>query len=352
MPDRFEPGSGATAALSRMIPAQEMRLFIRRLGQLGALLVGLVALGTVGFVVTEDVSAWDGFVWTLDTIATVGSVPSPDGTGGQILKVVLIVLGVGTLFYALVTVTEFFVAGHLSGLLYERRLRTMTKNLSDHYLICGFGRVGQQAARDLQAAGARLVVIDANPEIREAADEMGAPLIEGSPSDDDVLREGGIERARAVIACVDSDAENIFTTLTVRELRSDITIVARASAEDSEKKLKRAGADRVISPYKASGTEMARLALHPQVAGVVDVAQEYRLEEIQVSDGCPGSGRSVGQVRGGSIIVALRRRDGTLLAQPPEDAVLQVGDVVVALGTPPTLDRLVSLFASGAAAAN
>jgi voltage-gated potassium channel len=196
------------------------------------------------------------------------------------------------------------------------------------------------------------VVIDANPEIREAADEMDAPLIEGSPSDDDVLREAGIERARAVIACVDSDAENIFTTLTVRELRSDITIVARASAEDSEKKLKRAGADRVISPYKASGTEMARLALHPQVAGVVDVAQEYRLEEIQVSDGCPGSGRSVGQVRGGSIIVALRRRDGTLVAQPPEDAVLQVGDVVVALGTPPTLDRLVNLFASGAAAAN
>ena len=97
---------------------------------------------------------------------------------------------------------------------------------------------------------------------------------------------------------------------------------------------------------------MARLALHPQVAGVVDVAQEYRLEEIQVSDGCPGSGRSVGQVRGGSIIVALRRRDGTLLAQPPEDAVLHVGDVVVALGTPPTLDRLVSLFASGAAGAN
>ena len=188
MPDRLEPGSGPTGALSRMIPAQEMRLFIRRLGQLCGLLVGLVALGTVGFVVTEDVSAWDGFVWTLDTIATVGSVPSPSDTGGQVLKVVLIVLGVGTLFYALVTVTEFFVAGHLSGLLTERRLRRMTRNLSDHYLICGFGRVGQQVARDLQAAGARLVVIDANPEIREAADEMDVPLIEGSSSDDDVLR--------------------------------------------------------------------------------------------------------------------------------------------------------------------
>src|SRR5215216_7748990 len=261
MPDRLEPGSGPTGALSRMIPAQEMRLFIRRLGQLCGLLVGLVALGTVGFVVTEDVSAWDGFVWTLDTIATVGSVPSPSDTGGQVLKVVLIVLGVGTLFYALVTATEFFVAGHLSGLLYERRLRRMTRNLSDHYLICGFGRVGQQVARDLQAAGARLVVIDANPEIREAADEMDAPLIEGSSSDDDVLREAGIERARAVIACVDSDAENIFTTLSARELAPDIEIIARASEESSERKLLRAGANDVISPYKASGRAMARIAL-------------------------------------------------------------------------------------------
>jgi voltage-gated potassium channel len=326
---------------------REQILFLRRLAQLGGLIVLLLVLGTVGFIVTEGTSVLDGFVWALDTIATVGSVRSPGDTDGELVKIALIILGVGTLFYALVTVTEFFVAGHLSGLLYERRASRMIEQLSDHYLICGFGRVGNQVARDLRAAGASFVVIDTNPNVRESTDELGIPLIEGPPSDDDVLHRAGIERARAVVACMDSDAENIFTTLTARELRTDITIVARASAEDSEKKLLRAGADRVISPYKASGTEMARLALHPQVAGVVDVAPEYRMEEIQVTDGCEGCGRTVGQVRGGSIIVAVRRRGDELVAQPPENMRLDPGDIVVALGTPPTLDRLESLFAGG-----
>jgi voltage-gated potassium channel len=325
-------------------------LFLRRLGQLCVLIIVLLALGTVGFVVTEGTSVLDGFVWSLDTIATVGSVRSPGDADGEVVKILLIILGVGTLFYALVTVTEFFVAGHLSGLLYERRASRMIEQLSDHYLICGFGRVGHQVARDLQAAGGTFVVIDTNPDVREAADELGVPLIEGPPSDDDVLHRAGIERARALVACMDSDAENIFTTLTARELRSDMTIVARASAEDSEKKLKRAGADRVISPYKSSGTEMARLALHPQVSGVVDVAPEYRMEEIQVTDGCEGCGRSVGDVRGGSIIVAVRRGGGQLVAQPPEDLRLDPGDIVVALGTPRTMDRLEELFAGRAPA--
>jgi voltage-gated potassium channel len=338
---------------ARFTPAphgREQILFLRRLGQLCGLIVLLLALGTVGFMITEGTSVLNGFVWALDTIATVGAIPSPKDADGEALKIALIILGVGTLFYALVTVTEFFVAGHLSGLLYERRASRMIEQLSDHYLICGFGRVGQQVARDLQAAGARFVVIDPNPEVREAVDELGAPLIEGPPSDDDVLGRAGIDRARSVVACMDSDAENIFTTLTARELRSDIMIVARASAEDSEKKLKRAGADRVISPYKASGTEMARLALHPQVSGVVDVAPEYRMEEIQVTDGCEGCGRSVGDVRGGSIIVAVRRGGGQLVAQPPEDLRLDPGDIVVALGTPRTMDRLEELFAGRAPA--
>jgi voltage-gated potassium channel len=120
--------------------------------------------------------------------------------------------------------------------------------------------------------------------------------------------------------------------------------VARASEEDSESKLRRAGADRVISPYKSSGTEMARLALHPQVSGVVDVAPEYRLEEIEVSAGCEGAGRTVADVRGGGVIPAVRRADGQVLPQPPPETVLHAGDVVIAMGTPATLARLEALF--------
>ena len=148
-----------------------------------------------------------------------------------------------------------------------------------------------------------------------------------------------------MIACVDSDAENIFITLTARELRPDIEIVARAAAEDSEKKLRRAGADRVISPYKASGAEMARLALHPQVSGVVDVAPEYRMEEIEVTADCQASGRAIADIRGGAIIVAIRRADGTFQAQPPAETVLKAGDVIMAMGTLRTMDRLEALFA-------
>ncbi len=332
----------------------EVSLFLRRLWRLSLVIAGVLALGTVGFVITEDSSVWHGFVWALDTVATVGSIPEPDDASGQAIKVVLIVLGVGTLFYALVTVTEFFVHGHLGDLLAERRARRMIDSLSDHHIICGFGRVGRQVARDLQAAGARYVVVDERPENREVAADLGPGVrfIARQPAEDEVLKSAGIERARAVVACVDSDAENIFITLTARGLCPEIRIVARASAEAAEPKLKRAGADRVISPYKASGAEMARLVLTPQVSGVVDVAPEYRMEEIEVTVGCAGEGKTIGDVRGGAFIVALRRPDGTFQAQPPGETKLAPGDVIVAMGTLRTMDRLEALFAPTAAAAS
>ncbi len=198
-------------------------------------------------------------------------------------------LGVGTLFYALVSITELVVTGELGTLLAERRMRRMTERLKDHFIVCGFGRVGRQVAADLRAAGALYVVIDDDEANRDAAYAPGVRFIHARPSDDSALHDAGIERARAVIACVDSDAENIFIALTVSELAPDIAIVARASHQEAESKLRRAGADRVISPYKSSGTEMARLALHPNVSGTMDVAAEYRLEEITVQRASMGA---------------------------------------------------------------
>jgi voltage-gated potassium channel len=258
--------------------------------------------------------------------------------------VVLTLLGVGTLFYALVSITELVVTGELSAVLAHRRARRMTDRLTDHFIICGFGRVGRQVARDLRAAGAEYVIIDEEPTNREYAGGVGVRFILSKPSEDEALRDAGIARARAVVACVDSDAENIFIALTARELRPDIAIVARASLEESESKLRRAGADRIVSPYKASGAEMARLALHPNVTGAMDVAAEYRLEEIAVTAGCEGVGRPIADVRGGSFIVAIRRADGTFQPQPPSETLLREGDVVMAIGTPRTLARLEALF--------
>ena len=326
---------------------RDFAAFLRRLRTLALVLAAIVVLGTIGLALTEDVSAWRGFIWTLDILATVGSIPAPETVPGQIVKVALIVLGVGTLFYGLVTVTEVFVSGHLAELLQERRARKLIDATSDHYIICGFGRVGRQVARDLRAAGARYVVVDDNPEMRDHAQGIGVRFIEGEPSDDEVLRAAGVMRARGVIACVDSDADNIFITLSARELRPDIAIVARASDEAVEAKLLRAGATRVISPYKTSGSEMARLALNPQIRGALEVAPQYRMEEIEVAPGSVGEGQPIGDVRGGAIIVGVRDASGQFQPQPPVETVLRAGDVVMAMGTERTMERLEDLFAPG-----
>jgi voltage-gated potassium channel len=318
-------------------------MFTRRLGLLLGALVVLIAAGTIAFSLAEGTSIGYGFVWTLDTVTTLGAIQDPHNTAGRVVVVALELLGIGTLFYGLATVAEFFVSGQLTGLLEERRLQRMIDSYSDHYIICGFGRVGRQVARDLGAAGRAHIAIDHNPEHREQARELGVQYIENYAAEDEVLLRAGIERARGVIACVDSDAENIFITLTARGLRPDILIIARASAEDSETKLRRAGADRVISPYKTSGTEMARVALHPQVGGAVQVA-DYRMEEIEVSAPCEGIGKTVEQVRGDSVIVALRRTDGRLEPQPAPQSVIDEGDMVVAIGTPASLERLEGVF--------
>jgi len=322
----------------------EVRPFLRRLRQLALMIVVVIAAGTIGLALTEDRGVWESFEWSLDTVATIGSHPNPETIPGQIVKTLLIVLGVGTLFYGLVTVTEVFVAGHLADLLAERRTLKAIEATNDHYIICGFGRVGRQVARDLRAAGARYVVIDALPENRELAAGVGVRFIEGEATEDEVLRAAGIMRARGVIACVDSDADNIFITLSARQLRPDIAIVARAASEASESKLVHAGATRVISPYRSSGSEMARFALNPQVSGVVDVAPEYRLEEITVAEGSEGVGAQIADVRGGAIIVGVRSADGTFHPQPPSSTVLNAGDVVMAMGTLRTVRRLESLF--------
>jgi voltage-gated potassium channel len=348
MPERPEAVARRRTLEQRARARRELELFMRRLGIVLTALLALVVAGTVGFAIIEGTSLAYGFEWTADTVTTVGSIPDPRDTAGRILKVGLELFGIVTLFYGLATVAEFFVSGQLSGVLEARRVQKMIDSYADHYIICGFGRVGRQVARDLRAAGASHVVVDPNVENREAARAAGVPFIDREAADDEVLGEAGIDRARAVIACVDSDAENIFIALTARELRSDILIIARASAEVSEQKLLRAGADRVISPYKTSGSAMARIALHPQVAGALQVA-DLRMEEIDVPTDCEGCGKTIAEVRGDSVVVALRREEGELEGQPSPEAVINPGDILVAIGAPDALERLEALFQPSAA---
>jgi voltage-gated potassium channel len=273
MPDRRLTIPGAVgrlqtrAALTPRLAAarHELRRFIRRLALLIAAITVLILVGAAALSAFEDVSYWTGVNWAFDTVATVGSIPHPDTVGGELTKIVLISLGVGTMFFVLVTLAELFVAGDLSGLLETWRMQTKIAQLQDHYLICGFGRVGRQVARDFEKAGVPFVVIDDNPapDVREAVEEMNVLHVDGKGHDDGVLLEAGIERARGMVTCIDSDAENIFATLTARQVRPELHIVARAAEEASEAKLIAAGADEVVSPYKTSGRAMAQLALEP-----------------------------------------------------------------------------------------
>jgi voltage-gated potassium channel len=258
----------------RAAARHEMLRFVRRLALLVGAINVLVLGGAAAFVAFEDVSYWHGLNWALDTVATVGSIPHADTLGGQITKIVLITLGVGTMFFVLITLAELFVAGDLSGLLEARRMQSKIAELKDHYLICGFGRVGRQVARDLKQASVPFVVVDDNPEVREAIEEAEVLHIEGRSFEDEVLLEAGIERARGLIACIDSDAENIFATLTARQLRPDLHIVARAAEEASERKLLAAGANDLVSPYKTSGRAMAQLALDSSRAERPGAARE------------------------------------------------------------------------------
>jgi voltage-gated potassium channel len=322
---------------------RQLRVFGRRIALLAAIVASLLLIATAALSGSEHVSFWYAFRWALDTASTQGGFPQPHTTFGQIVEVGLVLVGVGTLFYTLTIVTEFFGAGHLGEVLTTRRRQKMIDSLNDHCIICGFGRVGQQVARDLFAARAHYVVVDTNIENRDLADAHGMHFIEGDATDDAVLRQAGIARARSLVACADSDVHNVFITLTARELRDDITIVARAAVEDTESKLKRAGADRVISPYKASGTEMARLALHPQLSGVADDDLLHAVLDVDVDDACAGVGKTVDDIRGGAIIVGLRR-GSDFQPQPPAEASLLAGDVIVAMGTATTLLRLESLL--------
>ncbi len=262
--ERLLEGQRLPAQPSRSMIRREYGYFLRRLGLATFSLTLLMIGGATAFAVFEHETWWRGFVRAFETVTTLGE-GAPHSLGGQITEIVVIALGLGTLLYLLGTITELLVTGHLNGFLQARRMQKRIEDLRDHYLICGFGRVGHQIARRLDEAGEPFVVIDENPDVREDMEEMGVLHVDGRASDDEILCEAGVMRARAVIACVDSDAENIFVTITARALRPDIEIVARAAEEPTEQKLIRAGANDVVSPYKASGDSMARLAL--DVAG-------------------------------------------------------------------------------------
>lgn len=315
-----------------------------------ALLVSVLAGGTIGYMAVEGWSAWDAFYMTVITITTVGYREVHTlSRAGEVFTVVLLFGGVGAALYTFTLLATVVVEGGLPKRLQRRRLTRMLDTIKDHFIVCGYGRIGSIVARQFQRQKVPFVVIERDPDRLQAAIEDGALAVEADASREDVLRRVGIERARGLIAAVGTDAENVYAVLTARVLRPTLFIVGRAETEDATAKLKRAGADRVISPYQIGAVQMAQTALRPAVVDFVEFATsaenlELAMEEIPIAGGSRLVGQSLvaANLRHefGVIVVGIQRGDKTMEFNPEPDASMYAGDKLVVLGSPESLKRL------------
>jgi voltage-gated potassium channel len=315
-----------------------------------ALLVSVIVGGTVGYVAIEGWSAWDAFYMTVITITTVGYKEVHDlSRAGQVFTVVLLFGGVGAALYTFTLLATMVVEGNLGKRLHGRRLTRMLDTVTNHFIICGYGRIGSTVARQFQREHVPLVVVERDPERLRAAMDAGFLAVEADASKEEVLRRVGIERARGLIAVVGTDAENVYAVLSARVLRPNLFIVGRAETEDATIKLKRAGADRVISPYQIGAVQIAQTALRPAVVDFVELATsseslELAMEEVTVGARSGLVNQSIVSAnlrqRFGIIVVGIQRQDRRIEFNPEPDATIQAGDKLVVLGRPDSFKLL------------
>ena len=326
---------------------------------LTAFFIALV-VGTVLFAFVLHESVLESIYRSTVTVSLTGIDTKPTNSGGEVVTIVLILAGMAIYGYLASSIVELIAHGVLTGTMSERRRRRVIDRISDHYIICGFGRVGRQVADEFRDAGVEFVVLDFNPEALEVARQQGVPYLEGTGTKDEDLDGAGLDRARGLVACSDSDVDNLYITVSARAVRPDMQIVARASTEDAASKMLRAGADRVVQPYSSAGQEMAKLMLKPQVSAFLDIVSRHggpdlRFEEIEITRTCPQAGRTIRDTRvrheTGALIVALRKANGSFDTTPDPDATLDIGDILIAVGTEQELRALEELFASSEALA-
>ena len=291
----------------------------------------------------------DALYQTVTTVTTVGfREVQPLSTGARVFTMALILGGVGTALYSFTLVLEAVVEGQLQEVLGRRRMDRQIARMDGHVIVCGFGRVGRNLARYVTGAGQDIVVIEQDP-VRAAAAEGSVHVVRGDATSDEVLKEAGIERAGVFVTALNTDADNLFVTLTARSLRKDLFIVARARAETSEAKLTQAGADRVVNPQGIGGARMAAFVLQPHVAEFLDVVMhdgslEFRLEEVALPEGSPLAGKSLREAHirdlTGALILALRETGGEFTMNPPPETVLCAGQILISIGTEAQLKAL------------
>jgi len=328
---------------------------LRRIGIAVVAVAVVFTGGTLGFAVLLHESWHDALYRTGVTATLTGLDTTPRGTGAELLTIGIALAGVAIFGYLVVGAFEA-IANEVAGEKGKaRRRQRMIDELHDHFIICGYGRVGRRAAEEFHVSRQPFVVLDFSPDAIAEAKERGVLFLEGSGSDDGDLMRAGVDRAKGLLASADSDAENMYITLSARARCPELTIVARASDAEAERKLTLAGADRVVQPYSSAGVEMAKLALKPQVAAFLELVSTHagpdlRFEEIEVHRDCPQAGQTIRELAirrtTGAVVIALRKPDGRFEITPDPDDPIEVGDVVIAIGTEPELRALEDVFAT------
>lgn len=329
---------------------------LTRLRVAAAILGTVIAAGTAGFMLIEKANFLDSFFMTMITISTVGySEVFPLSPAGELFTVVLIVVGVGTLFYtagaALETAFE-----NLSGRRGTTKMTRTIERLSDHYIICGFGRVGSATWELMVGRGAEVLVIEGDPATAQEAREAGALVLEEDATHNDALVDAGIDRARSLIACVTADSDNLVIVLSAKALRPDLLVIARAAESESERKLYLAGADRVVAPQRVGAHRLASMAFQPELADFVDLVLqgnhvEFRVQQIQIHADCILAGMSLREAairqRSGAMILAVEDESHHLYLNPDPDLIITPGQVMVGIGTHDQIEKLTLLMTKG-----
>lgn len=315
-----------------------------------AMLAFVIAGGTLGYIVIEGWSVWDAYYMTMISITTVGyKEVHPMSRAGELFTTLVLTLGVATVLYTFSTFMARLVEGDLHGRWLNRRRARMLNELAQHFIICGFGRIGRIIAGEFARQDIPFVIVERNGErVREAL-ELGYLSVEADASNEMVLQRVRIGYARGLIAAVSTDAENVYTVLTARLLRPDLFIISRAETDDAKSKLQRAGADRVISPYHIGGLQLAQTALRPAVVDFVQIATssenlELNMEQVKIGDSAELSGKSLVDAalrqRFGVVVVAIQRADGKMEFNPEPETPMQPGDHLVVLGKTENLREL------------
>ena len=318
------------------------------------LTIVILSFGTAGYMIIEGWDIFDAVYMTVITISTVGYGEVHEISRiGQLFTVFLVFAGVGFCIYVAGSVVQFMVEGQIRTILGRRRLDKKINRLKNHYIICGYGRIGSVLCKNITRKPIDLVVVEKNQDISHIMDEDGVLYITGDAADETILIRAGIKRAKSLIAVLATDIDNVFLVLTARQLNPDIYIIARASHEEAKSKLQAAGANKVESPYDIGAVSMAQRILRPTVTDFLDHAFDYKRKDIHMEELFVSASSNLVNVmlkdsgirqNYNLIIIAIKKSDGSMLFNPSFESVIKAGDTLIAVGETANLQKLAQIL--------